>query len=231
MRVLWISSHGGNYKSNIVKGTCGWVGALQEVLLHKRKDIELAIAFPHLKDEEAIVDGNVTYYPVLQKVRYSIGDRIKLKLRINVDKYDELVALSVDNLLKIISDYKPDLVHIWGIENMYSAIIPHLKDKVPVVVHIQGLASVYLHSYAPPFVSINDIFNSNGKLRRWKGTSACMNHYKQFVKRAENELYVSKHVKYWIGRTNWDHEISQILSPNSRYFHCDEVLRRDFLTT
>lgn len=65
MRVLWIASRGGLYKQNAVTGTAGWVGALQNVLLETQKDLKLAIVFPHDTDETPLVEGNVTYYPVL----------------------------------------------------------------------------------------------------------------------------------------------------------------------
>lgn len=228
MRILWISSHGGNYKSKEVTGTGSWIGALQDVLHGKMHDIELAIAFHHPHDTEVVVENNVTYHPISTDVNHTLFDKLKSRLRLYVDKHEEQVAKAISNLKRIIEDYKPDLVHVWGVENMYSAIIPHISDKIPVVVHIQGLASAYIHCYAPPFVSVNDINYSNGLLRKWKGTSGPMNHLRKFRRRVENELSVSKHVKFWIGRTAWDKEMSKILSPNSQYFHCDEILRNVF---
>ena len=50
-----------------------------------------------------------------------------------------------------------------------------------------------------------------------------------FEKRANNEKRVAMLVENWIGRTDWDYTMSQILSPGSHYFHCDEMLRDDFL--
>ena len=156
MRILWISSHGGNYKSNVVKGTGGWIGALQGILMQKRPDIELGIAFPNWQEDDVVVEGNVTYWSIKPTIKHSILDRIKGRLGFNIGRPDEFQEKTIARLREIIADYKPDLVHVWGVENMYSAIIPHIKDT-PVVVHIQGLTSAYLYAYIPPAVSADDL--------------------------------------------------------------------------
>ena len=63
MRVLWIAQNGGNYKKGIIKGTGGWIGALQGELVKRYPDMELGITFES-SDYESIKEGNVTYFPV-----------------------------------------------------------------------------------------------------------------------------------------------------------------------
>ena len=63
MRVLWIAQNGGNYKKGIIKGTGGWIGALQGELVKRYLDMELGITFER-SDYESIKEGNVAYSPV-----------------------------------------------------------------------------------------------------------------------------------------------------------------------
>lgn len=37
-----------------------------------------------------------------------------------------------------------------------------------------------------------------------------------------------KRVEFVMGRTDWDYQVSQLLAPQSKYFHVDEVLREPF---
>jgi glycosyltransferase involved in cell wall biosynthesis len=52
-----------------------------------------------------------------------------------------------------------------------------------------------------------------------------------FKKRVKREKEMMRNCSYIIGRTDWDRRISLILSPNSKYFHCDDLLRSDFYTS
>lgn len=59
MRILWIAPNGGNYKKGIVKGTGGWIGALQDELTKRVPNLELGITFISTTDNETITEGNV----------------------------------------------------------------------------------------------------------------------------------------------------------------------------
>jgi glycosyltransferase involved in cell wall biosynthesis len=45
---------------------------------------------------------------------------------------------------------------------------------------------------------------------------------------AQREKMILKSCKYFMGRTDWDKRLSAVLSPNSRYFLCNEVMRSGF---
>lgn len=46
--------------------------------------------------------------------------------------------------------------------------------------------------------------------------------------RGEREKTLFKRMKYAMGRTKWDYEVTQLLSPQSSYYHVDEVMRSYF---
>jgi glycosyltransferase involved in cell wall biosynthesis len=49
--------------------------------------------------------------------------------------------------------------------------------------------------------------------------------FKEDVKR---EHKITQGCHYYMGRTDWDRRVSSVLSPDSKYFHCDEIMRPGF---
>lgn len=131
-------------------------------------------------------------------------------------------------MVERIREFSPDVIHLWGIEEFYAEVLTIIKD-IPIVVHIQGIVSACLFSYYPPGFSKEIVNRSSSWVQRviLRGGSPMLRTL--FEKRANNEKRVAMLVENWIGRTDWDYTMSQILSPGSHYFHCDEMLRDDFL--
>lgn len=226
MRILWLAPNGGNYKNTTIKGTGGWIGALQSDLVQKYPDIEIGIAFEH-SDDKIVKDKNITYFPI----KITQKGRFKNALSAVMLSEKKKEQLWIERVSQIILKYSPDVVHIWGVENTYAAVIPYIK--CPFVVHIQGLMSLYMYAYLPPTFSIHDIKQCDSL---WKPKSWIKKllHIREIDKyqfaqyRAQRELRVSKFVNNWIGRTEWDKRASKMLSANSSYFHCDEIMRGEF---
>lgn len=226
MRVLWIAPNGGNYKRHEVKGTGGWIGALQEELTCHVPDLELGIVFEST-ESTPLKDGNVSYFPIQTRNKGKYKDLLYSIGKSEARKEQQLIT----HICQVVESYKPDLVHVWGIENAYAAVIPKLK--CPFVVHIQGLLSLSIYIYMPPALSLYEINKADSWInpKTWaKNILHCTQKdaYKYAVYRAKRELRVGKYVKNWIGRTEWDYNASQMLSHESNYYHCDEMMRGDF---
>lgn len=222
MRVLWIAPNGGNYKKEIVKGTGGWIGALQDELTKNVPDLELGITFVSSADNDVIQEGRVTYLPIKKSIPSGGIKGLFHGFFGSKEKDDAVLA---HQLKCRIDEYEPDVVHVWGIENAYASVIK-LLDR-PFVVHIQGLLSIYIYVYLPYGFSKHDLLKADFPLR-WLLRAGNMRDYYLAQYRARREIAVGKYVKNWIGRTDWDHIMSQSLSPGSRYFHCEEMMRGDF---
>ena len=226
MRVLWISPNGGNYKADDVKGTGGWIGALQTELTKCFPDLELGIAFGG-KSQEVVKDGNVTYFSVTT----TNGNKLRKAINYLFLTRERRTAKMAHNIKEVIDQYSPDIVHFWGIEGKLSNAIP-LMDR-PFVVHIQGLLSLIQYAYMPNGVSIKDLkcFDPWWSPATWKtflfGTTQYQA-YRSLIRNAKSEKELAKYVKNWIGRTDWDYMASKMLSPNSNYYHCDELMRENF---
>ena len=227
MRILWIAPSGGKFKNKIVKGTGGWIGSLQEELVMRAHNLKLGIAFPSTEDI-VVQEGNVTYYPIRVNSGYGRVIRIWNLLFYSVKK-EELVLKT--RILEIIDEFHPDVVHVWGLENNYSNVIPEIK--CPFVVHIQGFISPIYNSYFSPGFSVLNLKEMDSL---WRPVNILYrilklsqtNEYKRCKRRSIIETEVASHVQFWMGRTDWDRDISKLLSPQSTYFHCNEVIRNDF---
>lgn len=223
MRVLWIAQNGGNYKNSKVKGTGGWIGALQEEILKYDNSVELGIVFPVLINESPVNEGRVSYFPYKMRSGQNKLKRLIYYVARIWEKDDELCSVQI---LRVVNQFNPDIIHVWGIEFAHSAVIPKLNK--PCVVHIQGLTSLYVYTYLPPFLSEDDLKRCNSWFERTVLHHGEYEEYQNYIRRAKREITISPFVKNWIGRTDWDYEASRLLSKDSRYFNGEEVMRNDF---
>jgi glycosyltransferase involved in cell wall biosynthesis len=99
-------------------------------------------------------------------------------------------------------------------------------------VSIQGNITVYKHKY---FTGIETKYVK--RLARQANIVSSLlfgnqfrNIYNSFNTQYKNEQCYLAKCKNIIGRTEWDKRLSIILSPNSKYYHNDEILRDSFYT-
>lgn len=223
MRVLWFTNSPscyGNNKNSYNGG--GWISSLQKEI-EKIPDIELGIAF-HLRTE-LFKDkvNNVTYYPIpnpnLKKIHKNLIWLFKGEKRLT----EILENKYLDSYLKVINDFKPNIIHIFGSERYFSILSN--KTQIPIILHIQGFMNPIFNSYFPCGISEHDYiwldYNPINILNRKRNLLNIKNSTKR-------EMRTLKNIKYFMGRTTWDYRLSKIYNPDSIYFHCDEVLRSEF---
>ncbi len=222
MRVVWIAPNGGNFTLNKLKGTGGWVSSLETALLEYDNDIELGVVFAHSENVQPVTKGRVTYYPVYRPLENNIQKLYHRWFR-NEEKYEDVL---VAQMVAYIEQFRPDIVHIWGCENFYVKVLKHIN--YPSVVHIQGLASSIIEHYLPNGVSVADIASQDSVLNRYILKRGNLHEYKSFLRRVSTEKEMVKYVLNWIGRTEWDKASAYCLAPNAHYYHCDELMRKEF---
>jgi len=130
MRVLWFTNTNSLYKkSDTSYNGGGWIESLEQII-SKTDDVELAVGFFYVDKYFKVKQGETTYYPI------SIyNSKIKKVLHnLFYSKYDKI---EIDYYLKIIEDFKPDIIHIFGSEQSFGLITT--ETKIPVVIHLQGI--------------------------------------------------------------------------------------------
>jgi glycosyltransferase involved in cell wall biosynthesis len=219
MKVLWFSNTPANsdeFLGNELKGTGGWLKSLDSKLQEK---VDLHIAFYSAGDKDNYRYLNTSYYPIREEKRKlikKITDRIYSKIVFREDVY---------KYLQIISEVKPDIIHIHGTERPFGFIQENVK--IPVVISIQGNITVYRHkffngverSYLNWFDNLKNVIVKNTSFER---------EYKRFVGWSVGEQEILRECKYILGRTDWDRRISRVLAPNSKYYFVSEILRDSF---
>lgn len=196
----------------------GWIESLERQV-RKRHHIELAVAFSHGKEKvNKFEEGRTTYF--------AIPDR-RSRASVFVGRHlsragDETF---INSCLAIIDDFKPDLINIFGTEKGYGLISE--RTKIPVIIHLQGLVSLYEKKYFPTGFDRGDLLRNSGIKSLLKADSL-LHHYYSFKAAAKRELKIFGLNHYFIGRTDWDRQAASTLSPGAQYFTGNEILRSQF---
>ena len=214
MKILIFSPTSGNYK--LKKPFAGWICAFENSL-KSVSDVTLGMAFLHSETAEKIEADRITYYPMQRNG--SFFSKVSRFFWISRQDKSELKLC-----LKVIEDFKPDLIHVFGTETSFGLITKH--TNVPVIIHLQGLLHPYINAWLPPGYALKDYFLSEGlaptsiagRIRAWR-----FNKYA-----ASRELRIMRTCKYFMGRTHWDKAFCEFNGPQAQYFHCDELLRNSF---
>ena len=227
MRLLWIASSSCNYipfgqKSKGYNGG-GWISAMQSRLT-LRKDIKLGITFCMDNQPPKVEQDGVSYY-LIPNHQKKVKDKLLDFVHINDERRDEVVWPYYEEKLKeVITDFKPDLIHVFGSE-LYQSLVSRVAGDIPTVLHLQGLLSLYIYILLPPGVSKWSFVLSG------KGLGGKFHNYQYLAywkRSAYREKAILKTVSHAFGRTEWDKQGLAMLNPHAAYHHCGEMLRGVF---
>lgn len=225
MRVLWFTNTSSCYQGQRKKGYNGggWISSL-ECEIKKCESIELGICFYSggVKEIRRKNENKTTYYlvPRPKKTFKYILRTLAGKLG-NASLRHEQTAMPI--LLEVVSNFNPDVIHVFGSENIYGLIVKY--TSIPVVLHIQGLLTPYLNAFLPPFISWKMyLWQDKSFLSILKRTSEKI----AWQRNSITEQRMIRSVMYFMGRTSWDEGLLKVMNPKASYFHCDEMLRDAF---
>ena len=230
MRILWFTNTmscytpvGNDFSRGYNGG--GWISSAERII-KTEKDIELAVSFICDNQPFKQIQKEVAYYPVPSynccETRYS-GFIKDLLYAGSFKKERAKWHYYTDYYNKIISDFRPDVIHVWGSE-FYSGLVSMIT-KTPVVLHIQGSLIPYYNAFLPPFFSWKSFIFST-----WNPFRVLRQYVikKQWEMDCYREQEIYNNVNMFLGRTEWDKSVSHVLNPSSHYFHVDEILRDVF---
>lgn len=226
MRVLWIGSSGCYVPSHQGAGGYnggGWVASVQREVI-KQDGITLGVAFCKDGEPDKVVQDGVTYYPAPNHTK-SKKDKIVDFLKINDVTRDEVVwSYYEEKFKRIIADFKPDVIHIFGSE-LYQNLAARVVGDIPMVLHIQGLLSLYIYIFLPPSVSKWQFIMSGKGL---KGKYHNYQYLAYWYRSVHREKAILKAVPHVLGRTDWDRQALEVLNPKAKYHYGGEILRDIF---
>ena len=227
MRVLWFSSSC-NYATSSIKGKThgynggGWISSLFNEV-KKQEGIELGVCFTMDGQPEKVVQDGVIYYPVPNHQKRWKDKWLDLFKYKHPERDCILWPHYEEHFKKVIDDFKPDVIEIFGSE-VYLGLATFVAP-CPVVLHVQGLLSLYIYTWFPPGVSRHDYL-----LQDWnpKRIYRRFQLYVYWQRSCYREKEVLLHTKHMIGRTHWDKLATEILNPERVYHYGGEILRLEF---
>lgn len=210
MRVLWFSVTPSLYDE---KTYGGWVASLERIVRQYGSNIELGIAFEHPDECFKVERDEVAYYP-MNKVSTRLK---KLRLMLNyANDWNFLKPL----VMKVVDDFKPDVIHCFGSEWPFGLIAADVS--VPVVIHMQGFINIYSLS-----ASMCCRMSDHYKFHHYNPLAIAHYWYRSLKSDASNrcEREIMHRNRYFMGRTEWDKNIVKYFSPGAKYYHCEEAIR------
>lgn len=216
MKILWFSITPALYKGK--KATSGtWIESLLNVI-KGNKDIDLAISFCTTdKDSGKTIIDDVHYYPIYRSSFYTkVMDKMTCR-------YENKQI--IDASLKVIENFKPDLIHIFGSEWCFGLLKEY--TDIPIVIHMQGSWPSYRVAGGTP----RELF-AKEVIRKWYNPIYLVARkltYHKSLERAEREEKILSINSNFMGRTRWDKALVELFSPTSKYYHCEEALRPVFM--
>ena len=222
MKVLWFtntpslaSKHYGHTQAG-----GGWISSLEEAITNDT-NIELAVAFFTNSKKGNYIGDKSTYYPIYRK------ENILQKL---VNRHFNLLHeyKYLKKYFEIIDDFKPDIIQIFGTENGFIRLCGN--TTLPACIHIQGVLSDCRHYFFPRGITKWDLFKYSPLRNILMGTSL-LHTYCNIEKRAKRELNLLPTCHYYLGRTSYDKSFVENNAAGTVYFHCNEILRKEFYET
>ncbi len=216
IKILWFTntpSLSENKTSKHVVGG-GWIMSLEAAIKKYIENVALYVVFEGGKEDTFIYEGT-TYFSV-NKARTNVFQR-KFLLSKKERKND---AYQIPKFLKIIEEVKPDVIHVHGSEKNFGLVASYVR--IPVVMSIQGLLTVYRYKY------FSGIYEDN--LKKKSIPRFVYNQYVSYCIRSKRELKMIESIKYFFGRTFWDRNIVKLISPQSKYYLINRIIRDKFYT-
>ena len=202
------------------------MSSLQEVILtNPYEKIELGVSFCMDGQPEKVVQDGVTYCPVIPHVK-PIKDKIIDIIRYHDVSRDEILwQYYISHFKKVIEDFKPDVVEVFGSE-LYTGLgaIAAKEMDVPCVLHLQGILSIYIYTLLPTGISSGSFIMKDG-LKGIYSNFQLLTYWKRSCHREKAILNAVNHV---IGRTDWDRQAMEVLNPRAEYHWGGEILRPCF---
>ena len=221
MKVLWFSptpSLAREYIGNEFHSG-GWIESFHKEII-KFNNIELAVAFWNYRT------FNNSKFEYKNTVFYQLsGKKGKIKNlyqnHFGISKKD--IEIKVKKYLKIIADFKPDIIQIFGAESDFGLIID--KVNIPVIIYMQGILDNCKINFLK---GIDKKYYFKKTLREIIMGGGFKKNLKNIYITAEQEEQILSKCNYVVGRTDFDRLMSYFYNKNIKYYHCDEIMREAF---
>jgi glycosyltransferase involved in cell wall biosynthesis len=211
MKILWVVGFVIPQASELIDGKKmpfgGWVSQMID-LLSKNEEFEIGVAMKSDVNKLLIKNHNGVKYYYLPKNKNNNYD---------IEELD---------CLKVIKDFKPNLLHCEGTELKHTNTFLKLW-KGKNVVSLQGIINGY-EPYEYGDLSPYKFMCSLNLKKMLFGLLMVLNKYLLFYPRLKIERDTIARAQNLLGRTIWDRSNSYFYNSKANYFTCKRVLRPEF---
>lgn len=212
MKVLWLSNV--VFTSEGTRATGGWLQPLAELLTQKGNIQILNVTFAHVNSTQFIEINGIKQY--LIPVRKQLGHGQKASHKTCID------VTSIENI------YNPDLIHIWGTENVWCSIhAKKLFKTQKIILDIQGLLKPYSDFYLGG-LDLNDILRCISFKEFLMPQRNLLSKARLFKKRGNfEELYINSfcHIST---QSQWVRNHIHIMNSAAKIYNTKIILRNEF---
>ena len=197
-----------------------WVDAMILELSKSNNELAIGLVVPiRSANFQKWIHEEISIYGVPDlKVPQSPVSRLTNRARLS--QGSEIIS----HTLEAITDFNPDIIQVFGTENIFGII--QLYTKVPVVIHFQGSVLVVATKW---FVGLTKWEQFRAlSFRKMLTRSGSFFEYFTFRERGQREEVIMKQCRYFIGRTSFDRKLTGFFSPEASYYLCQEFIREDF---
>lgn len=147
-------------------------------------------------------------------------------LRENLNKPERYDPALEPQLLRILADFQPDIVHIFGTEFPHARAVVRVWDRPQrILLGIQGLCSEIARVYTEGLPSrvvrratLRDVIKRDSL--KWQQA--------KFYRRGGYEKEIIGQVYHITGRTGFDRKCILRINPRANYYHLNETMRECF---
>lgn len=209
MKILWFS----NIEiSDNINSTGTWVFTMAKALI-EASDIELI---------------NITEGKVLN-IEYKTNGKFKQWIIPKTKLKDGLPNLKIiQELVKIVDEINPDLIHIWGTENFWGLLFSRGILKNKVLIDIQGLKSV-CYKYFFTGLNFKSLISCIAFKDFLKPKLSIFGNAYSFKKWGKYELEIIKSMNSIGVQSNWVSTHISYINPRAKLYNSKIQLREPFL--
>lgn len=220
MRILWITGTSSSKRKSYGGG--GWIRSLSKRIV-QTKGMELACAFFYDADVDAFKKDGVWQYPMYLPIESGVAKVLRYWTGIG-EKAREEKKLSL--MKSVIVQFKPDIIQVFGTESNGASLIGN--TDVPVVLYIQGLVNPIYNAYYPIGMTDAIVKSICKDKNEWIFNNGIVYRHHELKQLADREKEIFGKVKYVIGRTHFDFQVSRLFAPQSKYYKLNEAMRSSF---
>jgi glycosyltransferase involved in cell wall biosynthesis len=195
----------------------GWLEGLRGALQIHEPRLELGIVAPGARPRAPFTVDNATYFTV------SV-DQSRLSRAVDAWGLGSLPEHMADATLDTIREFRPDLVHVHGTENMLG--LAAIRSGVPAVATLQGFATV-CERFTLDALPASEIGRNTLSRSALLGHGLLANHL-SMRRRANGEREIVRGIDHFIGQTDWDRTVLEMLHPGARYHRTECIVQQVF---